>query len=65
MNQYPGDLLADIELLRELADASDLISMNRYSAQDLVIETKPDLTPVTDADRAVRSEEHTSELQSH
>ena len=55
MNQYPGDLLSDIELLRELADASDLISMNRYSAQDLVIETKPDLTPVTDADRAVET----------
>jgi histidinol-phosphatase len=53
MTQYPGDLLSDIELLKALADASDLISMDRYSAQDLVIETKPDLTPVTDADRAV------------
>lgn len=27
--------------------------MDRYSAQDLEIETKPDQTPVTDADRAV------------
>lgn len=50
---YPGDLHSDIELLKQLADESDAISMDRYSAQDLEIETKPDLTPVTDADRAV------------
>ena len=53
MQSYPGDLISDIELLRLLADESDAISMDRYSAQDLVVETKPDLTPVTDADRAV------------
>jgi histidinol-phosphatase len=53
MSTYPGDLLSDIELLKELADASDEISMARYSAQDLQIETKPDSTPVTDADRSV------------
>lgn len=53
MSNYPGDLLRDVELLKELADASDEISMDRYSAQDLLIETKPDLTPVTDADRSV------------
>ena len=53
MTQYPGDLLRDIELLKELADSSDAIAMERYSAQDLVVETKPDSTPVTDADRSV------------
>lgn len=53
MSAYPGDLSSDISLLRELADASDEISLDRYNAQDLVIETKPDATPVTDADRAV------------
>ena len=53
MSKYPGDLLSDIELLRELANASDQISMDRYNAQDLEIETKPDATPVTDADRSV------------
>jgi histidinol-phosphatase len=53
MNKYPGNLLSDIELLKDLADASDEISMARYSAQDLFIETKPDATPVTDADRSV------------
>ncbi|MBU3692338.1 MAG: histidinol phosphatase [Candidatus Nanopelagicaceae bacterium] len=50
---YPGDLLSDVELLKQLADLSDSISMDRFHAQDLVIETKPDATPVTDADRAV------------
>lgn len=50
---YPGDLSGDIELLKRLADESDSISLERYSAQDLEIETKPDATPVTDADRAV------------
>ena len=44
-----------IELLKELADISDEISMSRYHAQDLKIETKPDATPVTDADRSVET----------
>ena len=43
----------EISLLKELADISDEISISRYHAQDLKIETKPDLTPVTDADRSV------------
>ena len=51
--KYPGDLLGDIEPLKELAHASDEISFDRFQAQDLQIETKPDATPVTDADRAV------------
>lgn len=51
--KYPGDLLSDVELLKVLADASDEISIDRFHAQDLQIETKPDATPVTDADRAV------------
>jgi len=50
---YPGDLLGDIELLKSLADLSDEISSARFLAQDLKIESKPDLSPVTDADRAV------------
>lgn len=52
---YPGDLFSDVELLKVLADASDAISIDRFHAQDLVIETKPDATPVTDADRAVEN----------
>ena len=50
---YPGDLLGDIELLKSLADLSDEISSARFLAQDLKIESKPDLSPVTDADKAV------------
>ncbi len=44
---------ADLELALRLADAADVISHPRFGAADLVIESKPDLTPVTDADRAV------------
>ncbi|MCI4657160.1 histidinol phosphatase [Cryobacterium sp. ZS14-85] len=37
----------------ELADAADAISRDRFTAMDLVVTTKPDRTPVTDADQAV------------
>jgi histidinol-phosphatase len=37
----------------ELADLADSISVGRFLASDLRVETKPDLTPVTDADRTV------------
>jgi histidinol-phosphatase len=36
-----------------LADAADDITMRRFRALDLRVESKPDLTPVTDADLAV------------
>jgi histidinol-phosphatase len=42
----------DLELALELADLADAITLERYRAGDLVVETKPDLTPVTEADRA-------------
>jgi histidinol-phosphatase len=38
-----------------LADAADSITLARFRAHDLVVETKPDLTPVTEADRAVEA----------
>ena len=50
------ELTADLELAHRLADAAAKISMARYQAMDLVIETKPDLTPVTDADKATEEE---------
>jgi histidinol-phosphatase len=43
----------DLALALELADAADAISMARFEALDLVVTTKPDRTPVTDADQAV------------
>ncbi|MED5812199.1 histidinol-phosphatase [Mycolicibacterium sp. 050232] len=41
----------DMALALELADQADTLTMDRFGALDLHIETKPDLTPVTDADR--------------
>ena len=45
----------DLALALELADAADAISLPHFRA-GLAIETKPDLTPVTEADRAVEAE---------
>jgi histidinol-phosphatase len=44
---------ADLDFALELADAADAISLPRFSASDLRVDRKPDLTPVTDADRAI------------
>ena len=49
------DLPDDLALAHALADLADAISLDRYQAQDLVVTTKPDNTPVTDADRAVET----------
>ena len=46
----------DLELALRLADAADAIALGRFRARDLVVETKPDLTPVTEADREVEHE---------
>jgi histidinol-phosphatase len=42
----------DLKLAHELADIADAIALARFMAQDLQVETKPDDSPVTDADRA-------------
>src|SRR6478672_6178710 len=50
---------ADLRFAHELADAADAVTLARFRALDLRVETKPDLTPVSEADReaeeAVRS----------
>jgi histidinol-phosphatase len=43
----------DLTFALELAELADSLSLPRFRASDLRIETKPDLTPVTDADRTV------------
>ena len=43
----------DLALALRLADAADAISLARFRALDLRVETKPDRSPVTDADKAV------------
>jgi histidinol-phosphatase len=45
----------DLTLALTLADRADTLTSARFGALDLRIDTKPDLTPVTDADRAVES----------
>ena len=44
---------ADLDLALSLANHADSITTARFGALDLRIDTKPDLTPVTDADEAV------------
>jgi len=44
-------MTADLEFAHRLADAADAITTARFRALDLRVETKPDLTPVSEADR--------------
>src|SRR5690625_3450249 len=41
----------DLRLAHVIADQVDAQTMARFQSLDLVVETKPDLTPVSDADR--------------
>jgi histidinol-phosphatase len=43
----------DLTLALEIAELADELTLARYRAADLAVETKPDLTPVTEADKAV------------
>jgi histidinol-phosphatase len=43
----------DLALALELADLADELTMQRFRAADLAVETKPDMTPVSEADRRV------------
>jgi histidinol-phosphatase len=43
----------DLAFALSLADEADALTLQRYRARDLDVATKDDLTPVTDADRAV------------
>nr|WP_120492023.1 histidinol-phosphatase [Corynebacterium lactis] len=49
---FSADLSADLALAQKLADAADVLTMSRFEADNLVVESKPDLTPVSDADIA-------------
>ncbi len=48
-------LQSDLRLARELADMADSISTERFRANDLLVTMKPDMTHVTDADKAVEA----------
>ena len=47
------DYTDDLRLAHVLADDADSITTGRFKALDLHVMSKPDLTPVTDADQAV------------
>ena len=48
-----ADLDDDLALALSLADAADELTTRRFRARDLHVQTKPDQTPVTEADHAV------------
>lgn len=50
-----SDYSDDLTLAMNLANAADEITMARFDADDLQVSTKPDLTPVSDADTAVET----------
>ena len=54
-NASPPQYLAELTFALTLADKADAISLSRYQALDLEITTKPDNTPVTDADKSVEA----------
>jgi histidinol-phosphatase len=49
------DIDGDLALALELADRADSLTMDRFGALDLRVDTKPDLTPVTDADQSTEA----------
>ena len=50
-----ADHAADLALALDLADAADVVTQDRFQALDLRVQTKPDTTPVSDADLAVEA----------
>ena len=49
----PPHVDEDLAFALSLADDADAITLARFRAHDLRVDTKPDLTPVSEADRAV------------
>ena len=49
----PGNFTDDLRLAHVLADDADSLTTSRFKALDLHVVTKPDLTPVSDADQSV------------
>jgi histidinol-phosphatase len=47
------NLLAELEFALELADIADRVSLAGFRSHDLVVSTKPDMTPVSQADQDV------------
>lgn len=47
---------SDLQLALHLADIADGLTLSRFRSRDLLVQTKPDLTPVTEVDQAVERE---------
>ena len=64
---YAAELADDLALALAMADAADVATLDRYQSLDLVVETKPDLTPVSDADRATEQllRDHLAKARPH
>lgn len=54
--QAPACPQGDLELALRMADAADTITRRAFRSSDLVVETKADRTPVSEADRAVEAQ---------
>jgi histidinol-phosphatase len=55
VSQGANDIRDDVALALRLAGLADALTMERFGALDLRVDTKPDLTPVTDADRGAET----------
>lgn len=51
----PGFLAHALTVAQRAADAADAVVLPRFLARDFAVETKPDATPVTEADRAAEA----------
>ena len=52
----PESAHSDLGLALRMADAADEITLRAFRSADLIVETKADRTPVSEADRAVEAE---------
>ena len=50
-----GDAAAWLPFLSELADGADRLALQFFRSRDLRVDEKPDLSPVTEADRAIEA----------
>ncbi|WP_040524942.1 histidinol-phosphatase [Gordonia effusa] len=50
-----SDVADDLTLALSIADAADALTLPRFGSIDLRVDTKPDLTPVSDADLAAET----------
>jgi histidinol-phosphatase len=55
MSPVSIDVADDMALALQLADPADALTVDRFGALNLRVDTKPDLTPVSDADHSVEA----------